>query len=323
LFANGKKVRVTSPAGTDVCFEVYGWEVPPEISSGYLYQPSTWGNLPGAEVYVAPVIGTTHGEIVIDLTIDPDHKMKGTLRFRVINGRIDHKSIESTDMKAKRLLKSILKERNGDLICEFGIGLNPRIKNPTGITLIDEKILGTAHFALGDNKEFGGKIKSKVHYDMVFSKPSIWIDDNLVLKNGTLSYSDEQLKNSYKLFEGLLPEHTIVKPTPWATCVRLDGGLARLWRGGANRIHAYQLGDRKTSQLAEKIWSAVKYGGSTIKQISSDAGINDVNLTKKVINFLVFHKVLEIKSAEETKELEKLGKRQKYEKIELLRKQPI
>jgi len=34
---------------------------------------------------------------------------------------------------------------------EFGIGLNPAIDRVIGYTLLDEKMLGTAHVALGEN----------------------------------------------------------------------------------------------------------------------------------------------------------------------------
>lgn len=318
LLANGKQVRVTSPAGTDISFEVYGWTIPPEISSGYLHQPSTWGNLPGAEVYVVPVAWSAQGKIVIDITMDPDYRLKEPLCFEVKDGRVDPDSVESADEKAKKLLNKVLKRRNGDAICEFGIGLNPNLRVATGITLIDEKMYGTAHFALGDNIEFGGNIRSSVHCDMVFSKPSIWIDNQLIMENGKFKYTQKQLKNTYKDFKGLISEETMVRPTPWATCVRLNRGLARLWRGGANRVHAYRLGDKETSELAEKIWTAIRYGGSKIKEISLSSGI-DVDIVKKIVEFLVFHRVLEIQPPEETEKVEELAKKKQYEeKIELL-----
>jgi len=317
LFANGRKARVTSPAGTDIQFSLYGWSVPPEISSGYISQASIWGNLPGAEVYVAPVLRSAEGRIVIDVTIDPDYRLTAPVCLTVRKGRVSPDNVDSADNKAKEHVLETLKERNGDLICEFGIGLNHGITSPTGIVLIDEKMYSTAHFAIGDNKEFGGKIKSKIHYDMVFSKPTVWIDDMKIMEDGMFEYSAMELKNDYKIFDGLLPESTVVKASPWATCARLGGGLARLWRGGTNRIHAYVLGNRKTSRMAESVWTTIRHGGSTIGELSSELKV-DVDTVKKVVEFLIYHGVLEVSSRKESNNIEKLGKNSDRETIELL-----
>jgi DNA-binding Lrp family transcriptional regulator len=41
-------------------------------------------------------------------------------------------------------------------IAELGLGLNERIKKPIGYVLTDEKIGGSAHIAIGDNRAYGG-----------------------------------------------------------------------------------------------------------------------------------------------------------------------
>jgi aminopeptidase len=51
---------------------------------------------------------------------------------------------------------------------EFGIGLNAALRTPTGDLLIDEKILGTVHIALGRSyQECGGRNRSALHWDIV------------------------------------------------------------------------------------------------------------------------------------------------------------
>ncbi|UCH12715.1 MAG: hypothetical protein JSW18_01855, partial [Candidatus Omnitrophota bacterium] len=64
-------------------------------------------------------------------------------------------------------------------IGEFGLGLNPRAKI-LGATIIDEKVLGTAHFAVGSNYWFGGTIYAIIHLDQIFRKPSVYIDGQLL-----------------------------------------------------------------------------------------------------------------------------------------------
>jgi len=317
ILANGKTAFVTSPSGTKIRFELYGWKVPAEISSGYLLQPSTWGNLPGAEVYVAPKAWSANGVIAIDVTIDQDHRMRNVIIFEIRNGRVVAGSIESRDKKAASFLRRALKKRNGDALCEFGIGLNSRIKKATGITLIDEKMLHTAHFALGDNVEFGGEIESNVHYDMIFSKPSVWIDEKQIMKDGVFTYSEKDLLNSYRYFEGKVTDETIIETTPWSWCIRMNGGLAHLWRGGTGRMHAFILGDKETSEAAEKIWTALSHGGSSVAQIAKRTRIN-LEKVKKVIDFMIFQHVLDIRM-DRKGELRGLSKKSEFdENIELL-----
>jgi leucyl aminopeptidase (aminopeptidase T) len=50
--------------------------------------------------------------------------------------------------------------------------------------LEDEKAFGTIHFALGSNFDFGGTIKAPVHTDMVILKPTVYIDNKLVIHKG-------------------------------------------------------------------------------------------------------------------------------------------
>ena len=49
-----------------------------------------------------------------------------------------------------------------------------------GVTVIDEKALGTAHIAVGSNAWFGGTIYSKIHLDQVFRDAKVYIDDEYI-----------------------------------------------------------------------------------------------------------------------------------------------
>ena len=51
---------------------------------------------------------------------------------------------------------------------ELGIGTNPGIDRATGSTLLDEKIAGTVHLALGRSyPETGGTNTSGLHWDLI------------------------------------------------------------------------------------------------------------------------------------------------------------
>ncbi|MBU7005025.1 MAG: aminopeptidase, partial [Theionarchaea archaeon] len=52
-------------------------------------------------------------------------------------------------------------------LAEIGIGCNPRITKVIGYVLTDEKIIGSAHVAFGDNFTYGGTSRSVMHWDFV------------------------------------------------------------------------------------------------------------------------------------------------------------
>ena len=50
----------------------------------------------------------------------------------------------------------------------------------------DEKAYGTCHIALGNNIGFGGKVDVPLHIDCVIKKPTIFLDDKIIMKKGRL-----------------------------------------------------------------------------------------------------------------------------------------
>lgn len=68
-------------------------------------------------------------------------------------------------------------------MCELGIGTN-HCAILTGNILEDEKLNGSVHIAFGTNTSFGGLNKADCHCDGVILKPTLYIDDLLILKDG-------------------------------------------------------------------------------------------------------------------------------------------
>lgn len=67
-------------------------------------------------------------------------------------------------------------------VAELGLGLNEKIKKPIGYVLTDEKIGGSAHVTIGDNKGYGGLSESTLHWDFVTGTKEnvtiIYLDDS-------------------------------------------------------------------------------------------------------------------------------------------------
>ena len=180
----GNEVNVTTPAGTDIRLKIKHQKA---ISvAGEYINNGNGGNIPVGEVYMPPDKKDVEGMIVIDGSMR-DHQMtriiSSPIRMTVKDGAVtdieggeEAKLLEQSLQRAESMSKYSWGVRR---IGEFGIGMNPGARI-IGSTLIDEKTLGTCHFALGSNYWFGGTIKAIIHYDQVLKNPTIKVDDEVL-----------------------------------------------------------------------------------------------------------------------------------------------
>jgi len=176
----GKEIHATTEAGTDLYYNIKGKKA---ISAGGHYiVPASGGNLPAGEVY-APCRGkNVDGRVIVD---GSSRNRMGTLLVKEpikieikkgsivnIEGGEEAKLLqESLDWAYKKAKYPWGVKRIG----EFGIGLNPKAEL-IGSIIMDEKVLGTSHIAIGSNYWFGGSIYAIIHLDQVFKNPRIFID---------------------------------------------------------------------------------------------------------------------------------------------------
>lgn len=178
IFTAGETVHVSTDLGTEVTFSVSGMQGHSE--DGLYSRSGRWGNLPAGEACVGPREGTAEGVIVIDWSMSGVGRLQGPLVIRVANGR----AVEITGRDADRLLTRL--EPFGGVaftLAEFGLGTN-RQARLSGVVLEDEKVLGTAHFALGNNITFGGSADAGVHLDGVLTHPSVAVDGRPIMEHG-------------------------------------------------------------------------------------------------------------------------------------------
>ncbi|MCK4729858.1 MAG: aminopeptidase [Candidatus Aenigmarchaeota archaeon] len=173
-------LRVKTDKGTNVELEIKGRTI--IIDSGIIDKHNLV-NLPDGEVEVAPLETKTNGKIVVDGCGSPVcetkfgrvGKIKQDIILSVENGRVVN--IEGGEQA--EILKNILEDMNDPgayVIAEFAVGINPKAKITDKI-LESEKVLGTVHFALGENRSMGGINESKVHWDFVLKDPKIYSKD--------------------------------------------------------------------------------------------------------------------------------------------------
>ena len=147
-------------------------------SPGVYKESGKCGNLPSGEAYIAPLEDGSEGEMIIDGSMVGIGKLESPLHMKISGGKLR----EVTGDKSENLGILLKNETNGTL-CELGIGTNEAaILN--GIILEDEKVYGTVHIAFGTNASFGGVNKAECHMDGIILRPTLYLDDTLVIKEG-------------------------------------------------------------------------------------------------------------------------------------------
>ena len=180
---NTETIRITGKK-TDIEFSVKNRE---PINDCGLWTKDKIGylNLPAGEVFYAPVENSANGEIYFDLPClwHFGKQVKGVW-FKFKKGRVVDYSIK----KGQKNFEEVMKHASGDKdkLAELGIGTNPNAKPTGGMTIVDEKIKGTIHLAIGWNKGFGGKNDSTIHWDFFknMKRGKMFADGKLVMKNG-------------------------------------------------------------------------------------------------------------------------------------------
>jgi len=141
-------------------------------------------NMPGGEVYMAPVRESLNGWIKFDYPAIESGKEVTDIELKFENGKV----VEAKASKNEDFLKEMLAtDENSSYAGEFGIGCNPKINQFTKNLLFDEKIGGTIHLALGmAYKDNGGGNDSAIHWDIVkdMKNAKIILDGKVVQNKG-------------------------------------------------------------------------------------------------------------------------------------------
>jgi aminopeptidase len=150
-----EEVHVTGP-GTDIKLNV----------SGRTWIPCTGRhNMPDGEFFTGPVEDSVEGHVAFSFPAVYGGREVAGVRFRFEGGKIVDASAEQGE---DYLLEMLDTDDGARRLGELGIGTNYGISTGTREILLDEKIGGTIHMAIGKSyPESGGVNDSAVHWDMV------------------------------------------------------------------------------------------------------------------------------------------------------------
>jgi aminopeptidase len=122
-------------------------------------------NMPSGEVFTGPLEDSATG--TIRFTVPSNHRgvQVEDVELRFENGRV----VSARATRGEEYLRAALAMDSGSgRLGELGVGTNRAVDRPTGSTLLDEKMAGTVHLALGRSyPETGGRNESALHWDLI------------------------------------------------------------------------------------------------------------------------------------------------------------
>jgi aminopeptidase len=122
-------------------------------------------NMPDGEFFTGPIEDSASGVISFSFPASYGGRTVSGVRLRFENGKVVDGSAEQGDEFLNEMLDTDAGARR---LGELGIGTNYGIATGTKEILLDEKIGGTVHLAIGMSyPETGGENNSAVHWDMV------------------------------------------------------------------------------------------------------------------------------------------------------------
>lgn len=152
-------------------------------SPGVYRTPGACGNFPSGEAYIAPLETAAIGTMIIDGSMVGIGKLTAPMTVTLESGQLVNVEGEDENGLYGDQLEVLFRRPENATIAELGIGTNERALL-CGIILEDEKLYGTVHIAFGTNTSFGGVTKADCHYDGIILKPTLYLDDELIIDQG-------------------------------------------------------------------------------------------------------------------------------------------
>ena len=177
ILGKGRQVRLVGQ-DTDLRFSIEGrsWQV----FDGKL-------NMPDGEIATSPVETTVDGQIYFEFPGVLGGRQVNDICLGWENGRL----VKALSSSNQDFLQEVVNTDPGaSLIGEFAFGTNPEVKYFCRDILLDEKIGGTVHIALGRAySSTGGTNQSAIHWDIikdVRQEGQVYLDDCLIFENGNM-----------------------------------------------------------------------------------------------------------------------------------------
>ena len=193
LLAKASVMRITSPAGTDVRYQLGRYPTMSEY--GYTDTPGRWDHWPAAFVFTGGADDGVDGTIVLspgDILLPFNTYVQAPVTLTIEQGFI-------RDIRGgldAELLSSYIKsfrDPRGYGMSHVGWGLDERAhwhgltQFGGGMGMELRSFYGNVMFSIGPNNELGGPNDTACHFDIPMRGNSLYLDDELIVDRGELT----------------------------------------------------------------------------------------------------------------------------------------
>ena len=188
-FSGGKEIQITNPNGTD--FKVRIEKRTMLISDGVLSSDdlkkgfaASQVYLPAGEAFLAPVVGTAEGKIVVDRHFYQGKEITGlTLTFKA--GKLTSMTAKSGLEPLKKLYDAAGAGKEDFAFVDLGI--NPNVVVKPGSKLLAWMPAGMVTVGIGNNVWAGGDNKCPYSLSCFLPGSTLKLDGKAVVENGVLN----------------------------------------------------------------------------------------------------------------------------------------
>ncbi len=177
ILDNSREVRIVGKE-TDLTFSIRGRKAIP-CAGEY--------NMPDGEIFTGPVETSAEGKIFFEFPAIAGGREVSGIRLTFRKGKVVEATAERNEVYLREMLAA---DPGACRLGEFGIGANAGVTEFTRDILLDEKMGGTIHLAIGRSyPESGGRNRSAVHWDMIKDlrkEGELFLDRKPVLRTGHL-----------------------------------------------------------------------------------------------------------------------------------------
>lgn len=193
LLAKAKLMRITSPGGTDVTYQLGKY---PTLSEyGFNDTPGRWDHWPAAFVFTGGTDDGVDGQIVLspgDVLLPFNTYVQTPVTLTIEQGFIrDIRGGLDADLLSSYIAS--FGDPRGYGMSHVGWGLDERAhwhgltQFPGGMGMELRSFYGNVMFSIGPNNELGGPNDTPCHFDIPMRGNSLWLDDELIVDAGELT----------------------------------------------------------------------------------------------------------------------------------------
>lgn len=165
LSARQEELAAVLADATEIRIEAEGTDLRLSVAGRTWINSDGHRNMPSGEVFTGPLEESAEGTIRFTIPSTRQGVKVSDIELTFRRGQV----VDARAGQGQEHLEAALATDSGaGFLGELGIGTNPGIDRPTGTTLLDEKLAGTVHLALGRSyPETGGRNESALHWDLI------------------------------------------------------------------------------------------------------------------------------------------------------------